>query len=57
MIALLYILKRSLLNTIKNLVKKPATLIAYIIIAAFTASGTIISALNKMLHFIHLNRT
>lgn len=54
MIALLYILKRSLLNTIKNLVKKPATLIAYIIIAAFTASGTIISALNKNASFYTL---
>jgi hypothetical protein len=45
--ALIFILKRSLLNTIKNMLKKPAILIPYIIIAAFTIFGSIMAAFNK----------
>ena len=35
MSSLIFILKRSLINTVKGLVKKPAALVAYIVMAAF----------------------
>ena len=43
MSALVYILRKSLKNTIKGLIRKPAPLIAYIIIAGFIIAPSIFS--------------
>ena len=45
MSSLFYILKRSFINTVKGLIKKPAALIAYIVIAGFFISMFILSGM------------
>ena len=46
MSSLLYILKRTLVNMLKGLIKKPVALIAYILIAGFFITISILSGLD-----------